>query len=448
VQTVAESGGVAQTIVPVDAKQERAGQPYLTGDGKYVLFVVMPTASGTEDDSQIVLQPLDGGARKILVKGGQDPRVLPTGQLVYIHGTTLLGVPFDAKRLEVSGGPVPLVEGVSQVPLFGTGHFAVSSNGTLVYRPGTSVGGQTRSLVWVDRAGHEQPISAKPRAYQYARLSPDGTKIAVGSADEENDIWLWDLAKETLTRLTFGPASEIYSPWMPDGKHILFSVGDSAATAVRDIFRKAADGTGPIEALSKNKSGGAPSSISPDGKFVVYRTGLLTEPNDLLLLSLDGSGKSTPLLADPKFHERNGEISPDGRWIAYESDESGPFEVYVRPFPAVDTGRWQISSDGGGFPLWSRSGKELFYVATIGGSVRRLMVVQIQPGQSFTYGKPQTLFDMSAYYASTGRMIDISPDGKRFLMIKPVGIDPTIHPSFVVVSHWVDEVRAKVSPPR
>jgi dipeptidyl aminopeptidase/acylaminoacyl peptidase len=229
---------------------------------------------------------------------------------------------------------------------------------------------------------------------------------------------------------------------MPDGKSVIYSSGATAGTAVRDLFRKSADGTGAAEQLTQNKSAGAPSSISPDGKFVVYRTGLVNEPNDLMLLPLDGSGKSRPLLADPKYNERNGEISPDGKWIAYDSNESGRIEVFVRPFPNVDGGRWQVSSEGGAYPFWARSGQELFY---IGADVQRpLMRVALQPGAGFNYGKPERLFDWAPYYATTGRTIDISPDGKRFLTVKALTNSSTARPSITVVSHWFDEVRARM----
>ena len=169
------------------------------------------------------------------------------------------------------------------------------------------------------------------------------------------------------------------------------------------------------------------------------------EPNDLLLLPLDVSGdaaKAQPLLANPRYNERDGEISPDGRWLAYSSNESGRYEVYVRPFPNVDGGRWQVSVEGGVYPLWSRSGKELFFVTL--SSPSKLMTVPIGAAASFVYGQPQALFDLSPYYASTGRMYDVSPDGKRFLTVKALGSESTQRPHVVVVSHWSDEVQARV----
>jgi Tol biopolymer transport system component len=273
IQTVPDSGGTPRTIVTVDPKKERVMQPQLLADGKHILFVSAPLAS-TVTEGQIVVQSLDGKDRRTLVNGGSDPRVLPGGQLVYIHDGTLLAVPFDNKRLTVTGGPVPILEGVVETLRTGTGQFAISSEGTLAFRPGTAaISAPPSTLIWIDRQGHEQPISAKARAYVYPRLSPDGAKIAVGSTDEENDIWVFDIAKETLTRLTFGPAFELHPAWTLDSKDVLFSSNPSGnlATTPTDIFRKAADGTGATEALTHGLEGGFPMGMSSDGKSLVFR---------------------------------------------------------------------------------------------------------------------------------------------------------------------------------
>jgi len=432
IQAVVDSGGTPRMLASVDQVKERAVQPQLLDDGTHVLFTVMP-ASTSGDEGQVVVQPLEGGTRTVLLNGGTNAQVLATGQLVYIHNATLLAVPFDATRLTVTGGPIPIVEGVSETANSSAGQFAISRSGTMAYVPGTYAGAE-RLLVWVDRQGHEQAIAAKPRAYAYPRLSPDNTRVIVASADEENDIWSWDLARETLTRLTFGPAQEYYPGWMPDGRRVFFRSADAGRT---DILRKMADGTGALEALTKDGTGGEPQSISPDGKYLVFRKG-----NDLMLLPLDGSSEPKPLLADPKFNELNGEISPDGRWIAYQSNESGQRnEIYVRPFPAIDGGRWQISADGGFAPVWSRSGRELFF---IGQAPNRMMSVAIQSGSAFGYGKPQPVFDLTSYpsFGLVGRNFDVAPDG-RFLIMKASGNEAT-HPSIVIVSHWFDELRARM----
>jgi Tol biopolymer transport system component len=446
IQAVPDSGGALQTVVATDLKKEYVAQPQLLADGKHVLFESV-LAGNTVSEGQLVIQSLngDGKDRRTLVNGGADPRVLPAGQLVYIHLGTLLAVPFDISRLAVTGGPVPLVESVTEGSGTWSGQFAVSSNGTLAYRPGTFTGGGgMRSLVWVDRDGHEEPIPAKPRTYAYPRLSPDGTKIAVDSRDEESDIWVFDLAKNTLTRLTFGPAFDLAPVWAPDGKSVFFGSGPtySGNGAPADILRKSTDGTGTAEALTQRLAGGFPLSVSPDRKSVVYRG---TSDHGLFLLPLDPKGEAHALILDPKSNALNAEISPDGRWIAYDSNESGRNEVYVRPFPAVDTGRWQISSEGGTRPLWARSGRELFFATT----QNRMITVPIVAGSTFTFGQPQQLFDYNAYASSfNGRPFDISADGKRFLMTKAVSGDGTsARPSIVVVTNWFDEVKARMPAP-
>jgi eukaryotic-like serine/threonine-protein kinase len=437
IQTMSDSGGASETLVSLDPRKERATQPRLLADGKHILFVSVPTGYSPRE-GQIVVQTLNGKDRRILIDGGSDPRVLPGGQLVYFHRETLLAVPFDIGRLVVTGGPVPLIEGVAETNATWTGQFTVSGEGTLAFRQGPV---RARSvLTWVDRQGHEDRIAAQPRVYMYPRLSPDGGRIAVSSLDEENDVWVFDLVKDILTRLTFGPTFETHPIWTPDGKYVLFdNSGPSPPGAGNrgDIIRKAADGTGATEALTEHMQGGYPLSFSPDGKSLVFRqeAGAV----GLFLLPLAPKGEPHMLIAAGE----NAEISPDGRWIAYDANESGRLEVYVRPFPAVDTGRWQISAEGGTRPMWARSGHELFFL-TAGN---RMMAVPVQAGPSaFTYAKPQPLFDARGYsFTGVGRTFDISADGKRFLMIKDVPSgNAAARPSIIVVSHWFDEVKARM----
>ena len=300
-----------------------------------------------------------------------------------------------------------------------------------------------RTIVWVDRQGKEEPIAAKSRNYFHLRLSPDGKSIALESRDEEDDIWIWDLAREALTRLTFGPASEGYPVWTSDSRRVLYRSEDRAGTT---IFRKAADGTGVAERLAHNQFDASPNSLSPDGKHLVYRgaTANTSRARDLMLLPLDPAGPARPLV-QTEFIEDNGEVSPDGRWIAYESNESGQRDVFVRPFPATDTGKWQVTFGGATRPIWSRNTRELFYIATVDGN-ETLMGVGIPPlsaGSAFAYGKPAVVFSMASYFTGAIRAVDISADGRRFLVVKN-GDNAAPPPSITVVSHWFDELRARV----
>ena len=228
------------------------------------------------------------------------------------------------------------------------------------------------------------PIKAPPRAYFYPRLSPDGTRVALDVRDQEHDIWIWDLARETLTRLTFGPTFEQYGVWTPDGKTVIYASSKvGGPRAPRSLFRRPSDGTGTAEQLTQGAVAQFPSTVTPDGTALIFReetppSKIGTPPGmDLVLLPLQGERRPRPLLPTP-FDELNAEVSPDGRWLAYESNESGRNEIYVRPFPNVDAGKRQVSTNGGTQPLWARNGQELFYE-----SMGALMRVPVKTGSTF-----------------------------------------------------------------
>jgi serine/threonine-protein kinase len=261
--------------------------------------------------------------------------------------------------------------------------------------------------------------------------------------DQELDISIWDLTRATLTRLTFDPRLDRFPVWTPDGRRIAFSSDQAGAT---NVFWQAADGTGAVERLSESPNIQFPYGFTPDGtRLVVGETGSGTR-GDLALLTLDKDPRVVPLV-QTAFNEQNGEISPDGLWLAYESDEPGQAQIYVRPFPAVDQGRWQVSTGGGTEPLWARSGRELFYRASDGTLMG--VAVTVQGATSFTWGTPAKLVE-GRYFAGggvySGRTYDASPDGARFLMIKEGGgTDETAAPpSIVVVQHWVEELKRLV----
>jgi serine/threonine-protein kinase len=293
------------------------------------------------------------------------------------------------------------------------------------------------TLVWVDRQGREQPIKAPPRAYTYPRISPDGTKVAVYIFDQENDIWIWDLTRETLTRLTFDSRLDRMPLWTPDGRRIVFS---SQRGGGDNLFWQAADGTGPVERLTESPNAQFPTSFSPDGTRLVFRDQTPDGASDIGVLALEGEPRATPLM-QTAYAEWNPELSPDGRWIAYQSNESGREEIYVRPFPKVEAGRWQVSTRGGTRPVWARNGRELFYLVGQG----RVMAVPIQPGPAFVFGNPQVMFDGPYLAPQPGRTYDVSPDGKQFLMIKEGGIDQRSTPrEIVVVLNWSEELKRLV----
>jgi serine/threonine protein kinase len=406
IKRVSSNGGNSETLIEVPS-----ACPQLLSDGKSIIFTDILTAPAY----RIMGQFLDSGERKELFPG-DSARYLPSGQIVYSLDSNLYAVPFDPDTLEVMGGPVPIIEGVIQE--------AISDSGTLIYIPGTinpdaSGTGVTpqSTLVWVDRKGNEVPLPASSNDYQSLKISPDGTKVAVSMITSGNqDIWIWNLSRETMTRLTFDEADDLIPIWTPDGQRIVFV--STREGAFGGIYSKAADGTGEVELLcSAQDRLLVPSSWSGDGNaLVIGELNLSPLSTDIGMLSIEGDRERTSLLQEKHF-ELEPQVSPDGRWMAYQSDESGQGEIYVRPFPDINKGRWQVSTNGGSSPLWSPDGQELFY-----RSNDTIMTVAVETEPTFNPGNPEVLF-RGTYFSSSVLQIkvtpwDISPDGKRFLMIK------------------------------
>ena len=435
---VSANGGEPEIITTPNAQDGEAYDywPEFLPDARGVLFRVELRAGGPTGSGRIGVLDLRTGARKILVRDGFYGRYVSTGHLVYGVSGMLRAVPFDLNRLELAGTPIPLVEPVLMTPFGGVLDFDIAQNGTMVYIPaGTRAA--ARTLVWIDRQGQEQAITAPVRAYTYPRLSPDGSRLALDVRDQDNDIWIWDFARQTLSRFTFEVAQDQYPVWTLDGRRLIFDSRRTGGQA--NLFWQAADGTGAAEQLTKSPINQSPYTISPDGTRLVFRSDELKTGSDLLALTLNKEHQIQPLV-QTNFNELNAEISPDGRWFAYESNESGQYEIYVRTFPDAAAGRWQISTGGGTKPLWARNGQELFYVAPTGA----LMAVRVAPGATFTAGTPTRLFDGRYYIgdaANVGRTYDVSPDGRRFLMMKA---DTTTPATIIVVQNWDQELKRLV----
>jgi serine/threonine-protein kinase len=428
---VSGQGGTPERLVAVDeSKGESAHGPQLLPN-RWVLFTL---ATGADwDQAELVAQSLDTGERKVLVRGGRDARYVPTGHLVYVQQGTLLAVPLDLDGLEVTAGPVPLIEGVSDaVGASGSAHFSTSGDGTLVYLPGGR-GMFERTIVWVDRRGREEPLEVKPRPYSWVRMSPDGTRLAMEVQDRGNtDVWIHDLARNTQTRLTFAPVADRYPLWTPDGRRIVWSAGS-------ELVWKAADGTGQVERLTTSGIPLVPYAWSRDGKTLAAN--IASPTADILTLSMEGDHAVQPLIASD-FTETRATISPDGRWLAHQSNESGQFQVYVVPFPSVNDGRWQISTTGGSSPVWSPDGRELFY-----RNGDAMMAVSVTTQPSFAAGAPEVLF-RGPYVPDAGdpgRSYDIASDSQRFLMIKVNGpAAAQASARIVLVQNWFEELKARV----
>jgi eukaryotic-like serine/threonine-protein kinase len=439
---VSANGGRPELIIPAESPERFSG-PQLLPDGDSVLFSA--TRSVNWDNGEIVVQSLATGERKTLVSGASGARFVAPGYLVYEFGNGLLGVAFDPVTRSVFGAGVPLVQGVLRAPAPANSmNFGVSSDGTLVYAAAQGPA-NARTLVWVDRAGHEEPIDAPPRAYTSPRLSPDGTKLLLNARDEELDIWTWDLARETLTRLTFDPGQDRSPVWSPDGRRVAYSTqqGRAAGDFNTAVAWQAADGTGVAEQIVASARQLFPTAFLPDGSGILVYGDSGNQIDDVTLVRLEGDNRLTPVLAAPAYSERTADLSPDGRWVAYESDESGRSDIYVRPFPDVDAGRWQVSTNGGTEPRWSRDGRELFY-----RSGTAFMVAAVETTPTFAAGNPEILFE-DRYFGSGGgvplggRAYDVSPDGKRFVMIKPVETAAAA-PRIVIVENWIEELERLV----
>ena len=455
---VSSDGGKPEHLVNVEDDQLALGPQLLPG-GRAILFTLV-RRDDWETTAQVVVQSLDTGKRQVVLERGMDARYLPTGHLVYAIGSsrgaedpnsrTLLAAPFDMTRLAVTGGAVPIAQDVAGSNA--TIHLAISSQGALAYVPSDAIEPRRqRTLVWVDRQGSEDPINADPHQYLYPRLSPDGTHIVLEMREQDNDVWIWDLARESLTRLTLQPTFEQYGVWTPDGRDVIFTSSQGGGpNSPRSLFRQRSDGTGTPEQLTQGAVAQFPSTVTPDGTALIFRQQTQLKPGappdlDLFILPLKGDRLPRPLVQTP-FNELNAEVSPDGSWLAYQSNESGRDEIYVRPFPDVDAGKWPVSTTGGTQPLWARNRQELFYVTG-----RALMRVPFTGASTFVPGKPSQV--LTGPYLLTlpaglgiGRMYDVSPDGKRFLMLKELTAtnDPVASPRIFLVQNWLEELKQRV----
>ena len=418
---VPAAGGTPQPLTALDSKKNETSHryPQFLPSAKAILF----NPSGT----LLALYVLKTGERRDLIQGGGSPHYAPTRHLIYAQAGTLMAVPFDPQRLAVTGSSIPIVEGVMQSANPQTAQYSFSENGALVYVPG-GIQRALRRLVWVDRKGAEQPIAAPPHSYGFPRVSPDGRRVALAT---DGKVWIYDLGRETLTPLTTegGGTAPI---WTPDGKRVVFFTGAPQG----NLFWQAADGSSKSERLTTNQYPQVPSSWSPDGQVLAFIENNPTTRLDLWILRLSDR-KPQPFLRTP-YNEAVPRFSPDGRWLAYVSDESGRYEVYMQPYPGPG-GKSQISTDGGTEPVWNPNGRELFY-----RSGDKMMAVDITTQASVSAGKPRMLFE--GPYVPTGVThpnYDISPDGQRFLMIKQSEQESA--PTQVnVVLNWFEELKQKV----
>ena len=435
-QRVSASGGPVTVLTRPDRNKGEADHvwPEWLPDGRGVVFTITPIAGGA-DKGRLAALNVGSGRYVELTRSGISVHAASTGILIYATSGTLWAWPFDSSKPEATTTPVAVVRDVVTSDS-GVVDAVMARNGTLAYVAGGAITQSTRTLVWVDRRGRETTLPLPPRAYVHPRLSPEGTRIAAFIADQELDLWQSDLQHATLTRLTSGAGVDTYPEWTPDGRHLIFS---SQRAGPQNLFQQPSDAAAAAERLTESPHAQSGTSVTADGRSLIFTELTPDTGEDVMQLRLDGTKTITPLIQTP-FAERNGIVSADGRWLAYETNDSGRFEIFVRPFPNVGAGRWQISSTGGTRPLWSRDARELLWVDPTGAVMR----VGLSPGSSWAATTPMEVVKegYATLSANPGRTYDISPDGQRLLVIKASATTaPSSQHGIVVVLNWAEELK-------
>jgi len=443
---VSSAGGTPEPLTQLDTA---AGEithrwPQILPGGKAVQFTAS-SSFNRFDDSTLQVQTLSSGAKKTVYRGGMYGRYVRSGHLVFTHEGTLIAMPFDLNRLEPSGQAVPVVEQVVTEPTTGGAQYSVSETGSLAYVQGRRSGRRV-SIQWMGKDGKMQPLRSAPGDYLWMEISPDGKRLAVELDDgTRTDIWTYDWARDTMTRLTFGGLANRHPIWTRDGNRITYASDEGNGAA--NIFWKRSGGAGDAQRLTDLKGQYFPGSWSPDGKVLAFWGSIPGSMTtwDLYTMTMEGDEKTGWKPGEPKLFlstpavEVSPEFSPDGRWMAYRSNESGTFEVYVRPFPGPG-GKWQISSGGGGMPQWSRTSKELFYRSS---NQQIMFVTYSATTDSFQAGKPAPWSE--GQFTNRGPFA-LHPDGKRFAVFKTAGGEPEQLNKVVFVFNFSDELRRKVPP--
>jgi len=406
IHQVSSSGGASAAVT------ERAGSPveishrwpFFLPDGRHFLYLAR---NAQPEKSAIYVGSVQSKERKLLVNAESNVAYALPGFLLYCRERTLLAQPFDPSGLRLSGEAFPVGERVQYFVNDASAAFSVSDNGVLVYQAGTAAG--ESQLAWFDRSGKQLETVGAPADYTEPRLSRDGRRVAVGISDSQGrgDLWLYDFARRTPTRFTFDPARDFASVWSPDDSRIVFC---SVRKGPADIYQKILDGTGGVEALLASDAYKIPNDWSPDGRFIAFQMVDPTAKTRLDLWLFSVSDRKATLFLQTESNERSARFSPDGRWMAYVSDESGKDEVYVQPFPGTGR-RWQVSTAGGRHPTWRGDGRDLVYLEP----PNKLMAVEVRTEAAFAAGMPKLLFE-PRMKPLVQRQFDVSSDGNRFLI--------------------------------
>jgi DNA-binding winged helix-turn-helix (wHTH) protein/Tol biopolymer transport system component len=429
---VSAMGGQPRPLTTVAPDEIAHGWPELLPSGRHLIFTSWD--SEILDDAKIEVLSLDGRARQTVLRGGFGARYLPTGHLVYFRRGSLMAVSFDARTLRTSGSPVKVMEGIAFKPTLGEALFAVSPAGMLAYVPGADLGIWSQ-MVWIELpGGKRQALDAPAGFYVDPTLSPDGRRLALApDYGSQQDIWVTDLARGTWTRATVNPRQDSSPVWRPDDPAaILFSMG-RGGPQVFDLFSVPADGSRAPELVYESPYYKYATSSSAAARLVAFIEIRPDTKADVWLLDLSGKPVARPFLQSP-FWESSPALSPDGAWLAYESDESGRREVYVRAVSGAG-GRWQISNEGGDKPRWWRDGSKIVY-----RSGRRMLAARVSAKPSFAVGESRVLFEGDFEVGGpVTPNYDIAPDGSRLLMIEPSR--EQVPSRIVVVDNWFRELR-------
>jgi serine/threonine protein kinase/Tol biopolymer transport system component len=447
-QRVSSTGGRPETLTRPHASEYSHRLPQVLPGAHAVLFTVRPGAVGWRHAHPAV-HVLATGERRDLNVAGADARYVPSGHLLFVREGTLFGVPFDLARLRTRGSPVPLLENVMQAVNAtntyletGAAQFSVSESGVLVFLEGGVYPDLGRSLAWVDREGRVDPLSIPAKSYWSPRLSPDGRRAAVRTTKRgELQIEILDIARGSLTPLTHG-GTELFPVWAPDGERLAYV---SMRAGSSELLWTPADGSGPPERLATSESLLIPCSWSPDGReLLLVEERQRDADTDVLALQFDGTTREPRRLPHSLFAESHPALSPDGRWLAYVSSESGEQEVYLRPYPGPGA-RTRVSIQGGNSPTWAASGRELFFQApSERPDVSRMMAVAVTTSPSLAVGRPGRLFEGRFGKASPCGDYAVTRDGRRFLMVQTLDGPSRPATRIEVVLNWVEELKRRV----
>ena len=434
------SGGSAEALTTVDVEAGETSHrwPQALPDGEHVLFT-SGRQDGNFDHAVIEVVTLTGGERKVVHRGGSYARYVPTGHLVFVSEGTLFAIGFDLERLETRGSPVPLQENVASDAQNGGAQFDFSTAGRFVFMA-ESKAERGYPALWVDRDGGTSALIAEPGIYANPRFSPDGGRLALTVLHDENwDIWVYDITRGVSTRLTFDPGIESEQVWSPDGQSLIFSSDRAGADS---LYRKSADGSGEVERLTEAKFAQWSNSWSRDGRYLSF----IDSRGQYDIHTLDlSSGESTPF-STTEFAESFSDISPNGRFLAYSSNESGSYQIYVRPFPKGD-GKWQVSVEQGVVPRWRADGRELFWRTADGIDSAAVET----DGATFRAERPQPAirgrFEGGMNGVGAGGFTfadyDVSPDGRRFVLFeeRQAGSEEG-HRHVTLLTRWFDRLEA------